>query len=103
VQCFHYDYLGRLSQAWSQGSSGCSAGPSQSAEAGAAAPYWDSYAYNTQNDLTGQTSTPVSGSATTMTNSYPAAGSVQPHAIASQRRFWCRWLLPVRCSCLLAR
>ena len=46
VQCFTYDYLGRLTTAWSQGSGGCSAGPSQSAEAGAAAPYWDAYQYN---------------------------------------------------------
>ena len=41
VQCFDYDYLGRLTQAWSQGPSGCSSGPSQPAESGAAAPYWE--------------------------------------------------------------
>lgn len=39
VQCFQYDYLGRLTQAWSQGTAGCSSGPSQSAESAAAAPY----------------------------------------------------------------
>jgi hypothetical protein len=43
VQCFSYDYLGRLSQAWAQGSAGCVASMSQSAESGAAAPYWDQY------------------------------------------------------------
>jgi RHS repeat-associated protein len=85
VQCFQYDYLGRLRQAWSQGSSGCTGGPSQSAEAGAAAPYWDSYTYNSVNDLTGQTSTPASGAATTTTLTYPAAGSAQPHAVSSQQ------------------
>jgi YD repeat-containing protein len=85
VQCFQYDYLGRLSQAWSQGSSGCTGGPSQSAEAGAAAPYWDSYTYNSVNDLTGQTSTPASGAATTTTLTYPAAGSAQPHAVSGQQ------------------
>jgi RHS repeat-associated protein len=85
VQCFSYDYLGRLVQAWSQGSAGCSAGPSQAAEAGAAAPYWDSYTYNDENNLVSQTSTPVSGAATTTSLSYPSAGSAQPHAVASQQ------------------
>ena len=41
VQCFQYDYLGRLAQAWAQGTSGCAATPSASAEGGAA-PYWQS-------------------------------------------------------------
>jgi hypothetical protein len=78
VQCFQYqDYLGRLTQAWSQASNDCSSGPSQSAESGAAAPYWETYSYNAQNDLTGETSTPASGAATTMTNGYPSAGSAQ--------------------------
>jgi RHS repeat-associated protein len=85
VQCFSYDYLGRLVQGWSQGTSGCSAGPSQSAESGAAAPYWQTYSYNDENDLTSKTSTPASGPATTTTSSYPAAGSARPHAITSQQ------------------
>jgi RHS repeat-associated protein len=34
--------------------------------------------------MTSQVSTPASGSATTTTDGYPAAGSVQPHAISSQ-------------------
>jgi RHS repeat-associated protein len=85
AQCFQYDYAGRLTQAWSQGSSGCTSGPSQSAEAGAAAPYWDQYSYNVQNDLTKVLSTPSSGQSTTYTDSYPAAGSSQPHAISGQQ------------------
>jgi RHS repeat-associated protein len=84
VQCFQYDYLGRLTQAWAQGAAGCAASPSQSAEGGAA-PYWDSYSYNSVGDLTSQTSTPVSGAATAVTSSYPAAGSAQPHAVTSQQ------------------
>jgi RHS repeat-associated protein len=85
VQCFSYDYLGRLAQAWSQDTAGCSAGPSQSAESGAAAPYWQNYSYNAENDLTAEVSTPATGAATTTTNAYPAAGSAQPHAITSQQ------------------
>jgi len=57
-------HLGRLSQAWSQGNSGCAASPSQSAEGGAA-PYWDQYSYASTGNLTSQTSTPQSGAATT--------------------------------------
>ncbi len=84
-QCFQYDYLGRLTQAWAQGSSGCASKPSQSAESGAAAPYWQSYNYNDVNDLTSQASTPPSGAATTTTDSYPPAGSPQPHAPAAAK------------------
>jgi RHS repeat-associated protein len=84
VQCYTYDYLGRLAQAWSQGSAGCSAGPSQSAEAGAAAPYWQQYSYNTTGDMTSEVSTPASGPAVTTTDTYPAAGSARPHAITAQ-------------------
>jgi RHS repeat-associated protein len=83
-QCLQYDYLGRLSQAWSQGSSSCSAGPSQSAESGAAAPYWGQYSYNDENDMTQEVSTPASGAATTTTDAHASAGSAQPHGISSQ-------------------
>jgi RHS repeat-associated protein len=37
------------------------------------------------NGLTSQTSTPVSGAATTTTDSYPAAGSALPHAVTTQQ------------------
>jgi len=84
VQCFTYDYLGRLTQAWSQGSSGCASAPSTSAEGGAA-PYWSSYTYNAIGNLTSQTSTSQSGQATTTTDNYPAAGAAQPHAPSSQQ------------------
>ncbi|HEV2373270.1 MAG TPA: RHS repeat-associated core domain-containing protein [Streptosporangiaceae bacterium] len=83
VQCFSYDYLERLTTAWSQGTSGCSGGPSQQAESGAAAPYWGAYQYDTRNDLTQVTSTPPAGAATTSTNSFPPAGSAQPHGVSS--------------------
>jgi hypothetical protein len=62
VQCFTYDYLGRLGEAWSQGSmpsAGCpSSGPAtQASEAAAAAPYYDQYSYDVSGDLTSVTST----------------------------------------------
>ncbi|HEY3906406.1 MAG TPA: RHS repeat-associated core domain-containing protein [Streptosporangiaceae bacterium] len=83
VQCFQYDYLGRLAQAWAQGTAGCAATPTASAEGGAA-PYWQSYAYNAANDLTGITSTTPAGAVTTTADTYPAAGAAQPHAITGQ-------------------
>ena len=83
-QCYQYDYLGRLSQAWSQGAAGCASGPSQSAESGAAAGYWEQYTYNDENDMTQEVSTPASGAAATTTDAYPPAGSAQPHAVSSQ-------------------
>ena len=81
-QCFQYDYLGRLSQAWSQGSGSCVSSPSASAEGGAA-PYWDAYSYGVTGNLTSQVSTQPSGTSVTTTNSFPTAGSAQPHAVTS--------------------
>lgn len=84
VQCFQYDYLGRLVQAWAQGSTGCAGTPSASAEGGAA-PYWNAYAYNTVGNLTGITSTTPTGAVTTTTDGYPAAGAARPHAISTSQ------------------
>jgi RHS repeat-associated protein len=84
VQCFQYDYLGRLAQAWAQGSTGCAATPSASAEGGAA-PYWNAYTYSTVGNLTGITSTTPTGAVTTTTDGYPAAGAARPHAISTSQ------------------
>ena len=84
VQCFQYDYLGRLAQAWAQGGTGCAATPSASAEGGAA-PYWNAYTYNTVGNLTGITSTTPTGAVTTTTDGYPAAGAARPHAISTSQ------------------
>jgi RHS repeat-associated protein len=84
VQCFQYDYLGRMTQAWAQGSTGCAATPSASAEGGAA-PYWESYGYATTGDLTGITSTTPAGAVTTTADTYSAAGAAQPHGISTQK------------------
>jgi RHS repeat-associated protein len=84
VQCFHYDYLGRLVQAWAQGSTGCASTPSAPAEGGAA-PYWNAYSYNTAGNLTGITSTTPTGAVTTTTDGYPAAGAARPHAITTSQ------------------
>ena len=82
-QCFTYDYLGRLAQAWAQGTSECAAAPTASAEGGAA-PYWSTYTYNTTGDLTGITSTNADGIVSTTADTYPAGGAARPHAITTQ-------------------
>jgi RHS repeat-associated protein len=83
-QCFDYDYLDRLHQAWSQ-SAGCTAAstPSASAESTAAAPYLETYTDNPIGDLTAEASTSPAGAVTTTDDSYPATGSAQPHAPAA--------------------
>ncbi|HZS20875.1 MAG TPA: RHS repeat-associated core domain-containing protein, partial [Pseudonocardiaceae bacterium] len=83
VQCFQYDYLDRLAQAWAQGSTGCAATPSASAEGGTA-PYWDSYSFNIIGNLTGITTTTAAGAVTTTTHTYPVAGAVRPHGITGR-------------------
>ena len=80
VECFQYDYLGRLVQAWAQGADSCISTPSASVEGGAAA-YWNTYSYNTIGDLTSETSTLPSGAATTTAYTYPAPDSARPHAV----------------------
>jgi RHS repeat-associated protein len=84
VQCFAYDYLGRLTQAWAQGSAGCAATPSAAAEGGAA-PYWNTYAYDVDENLTSETATTPTGAVTTTRATFPAAGSARPHAVTSQQ------------------
>ena len=85
MQCFSYDYLGRLTQAWAQGSTGCARTPSASAEGGAA-PYWSAYSYNTEGDLTGITSTTPTGAVTTTDRRLPGRrrGAAARHHHAAQ-------------------
>ncbi|MFE4777903.1 polymorphic toxin-type HINT domain-containing protein [Streptomyces sp. NPDC056713] len=82
-QCFSYDYLRRMTEAWSQSSTTCAASPTASA-VGGVAPYWSSYTFDqtgnrkteTQHDPTGDTAKDVK-----RTYTYPAAGGSQPHTL----------------------
>jgi RHS repeat-associated protein len=82
VQCFQYDYLARLTQAWAQGAAGCAGTPSASTEAGPA-PYWTTYGYNAIDDLTGTVTTSPAGATTATDNTYPAGA--HPHALTTAR------------------
>ena len=82
VQCFGYDYLRRLTQAWTPGSGDCMTAPTN-AGLGGAAPYWQQWSYDaTGNRLTETDHATANGDATT-TYTYPAAAAPQPHTLLS--------------------
>ncbi|MEU8083566.1 RHS repeat-associated core domain-containing protein [Micromonospora sp. NPDC049101] len=79
TQCFGYDHLRRLTDAWTP-TGGC-ATPAVSG-LGGAAPYWHSYGY----DRTGNRLAEVrhlAGGDVTRTFDHPAAGTAQPHTVRS--------------------
>jgi len=80
-QCFAYDGLRRLTQAWTPASAACSTAPSV-AGLGGSAPYWSSYGY----DLVGNRTSLVAHTAagdTTSASTYPAAGSAGAHQVSA--------------------
>ncbi|WP_051803121.1 RHS repeat-associated core domain-containing protein [Actinocatenispora sera] len=83
TQCFSYDHLRRLTQAWTQNTATCDATPSSDA-VGGVAPYWHTYSYNTTGDRTQlvdhATGTGDTDSTTTYTYN---PDSPQPHALQS--------------------
>jgi RHS repeat-associated protein len=82
TQCFAYDYLRRLTQAWTEAAP-CAPTPSTGILAGPA-PYWQSYGYDLTGNRTTETRHDVAGGAdTTRTYTYPAAGQAQPHTVRS--------------------
>lgn len=78
-QCFGYDYLRRVTQAWTPSTSDCTAAPSVTG-LGGAAPYWTSWTYDQTGNRTGQVTHAAAGD-TTSTSTYPSAGTTQPHAL----------------------
>ncbi|WP_158104182.1 RHS repeat-associated core domain-containing protein [Amycolatopsis pretoriensis] len=81
VQCFDYDYLQRMTDAWTPSSADCSTAKSASA-LGGAAPYWKSYTFDKTGNRKTQVEHKAAGDVTT-TYSYPASGAsaVRPHAL----------------------
>jgi RHS repeat-associated protein len=80
VQCLRYDYLRRLTDAWTA-TDGCAAAPS-TAVVGGAAPYWSTYGYDLTGNRTSEVQHGASGD-TTRVYAYPAAGQAQPHTVRS--------------------
>ncbi|MFD3735616.1 polymorphic toxin-type HINT domain-containing protein [Streptomyces sp. NPDC058632] len=89
-QCFTYDHLRRLTEAWTQATTACADTPGATV-LGGPAPYWTSYTYDktgnrsteVQHDTTGDTTKNV-----TSTYDYPAPGAtaVRPHGLKAVTR-----------------
>ncbi|GLF93031.1 polymorphic toxin-type HINT domain-containing protein [Streptomyces yaizuensis] len=84
-QCFAYDHLARLTEAWTQSATTCATAPATD-KIGGPAPYWHSYRYNKASnrateilhDPAGQTANDITRSYT-----YPKAGEPRPHSLLS--------------------
>jgi RHS repeat-associated protein len=84
TQCFGYDNLDRLADAWTA-SDNCAAAPSTSVIAGVA-PYWSTWKYDPTGLRTSQVQHVLPGATggdTTTSYTYPAATASQPSALAS--------------------
>ncbi|WP_433214577.1 RHS repeat-associated core domain-containing protein [Microtetraspora malaysiensis] len=65
TQCFAYDHLQRLTEAWTEGDTSCEAAPT-AAVLGGPAPYWQSFTYDTASNRTSETRHGTSGKADTV-------------------------------------
>ncbi|GFJ93940.1 hypothetical protein Prum_075820 [Phytohabitans rumicis] len=82
-QCFTYDYLRRLTQAWTPTTADCQAAPTQN-QVGGPAPYWHDWTIDDLGNRRTETRHAASGN-TTYTYAYPTPGptTVRPHAVQS--------------------
>ncbi|WP_433272636.1 RHS repeat-associated core domain-containing protein [Actinosynnema sp. CS-041913] len=87
TQCYTYDALRRLNNAWTA-TDNCAATPTTTpghANIGGPTPYWTSWTFEPGGLRTTQTQHALPGTTgdTTTTYTYPTSGSAQPHALAS--------------------
>ncbi|MEW2067438.1 RHS repeat-associated core domain-containing protein, partial [Streptomyces sp. NPDC007346] len=85
-QCFTYDFLGRLTKAWTQPTTACASAPAAGG-VGGPAPYWHSYSYDKTGNRTSETRHDVTGDASKdekRAYTYPAPGSPQAHSLTSR-------------------
>ncbi|GIG68741.1 RHS repeat domain-containing protein [Phytomonospora endophytica] len=82
TQCFQYDHLRRLTEAWAQAGTGaCAAVPSGGVVGGPGA-YWSTYRYDKTGNRLSETTWNPAGR-TEQKYAYPAAGGDAPHAATS--------------------
>lgn len=81
TQCFSYDYLRRLTDAWTPTSGACGTSPS-TAGLGGPAPYWHSWTFDAAGNRISQTVHTTTGNKTTAFG-YPTPGSAQPHTVTT--------------------
>jgi len=85
TQCFDYDYLENLTEAWTPSSLNCAQAPSSTA-LGGPAPYWKSWAIDTDTGNRFSSTvhaTTAAPNQATESYTYPVAGSAQVHAVQS--------------------
>ncbi|WP_229848700.1 RHS repeat-associated core domain-containing protein [Kitasatospora griseola] len=83
-QCFTYDYLARLTEAYTPNTGSCSA--PNGTQLGGPAPYWTSWTYNTNGTRATETRHEPTGKSdqdSTTTYSYPAPTAARPHSLTS--------------------
>ncbi|MCX4756998.1 RHS repeat-associated core domain-containing protein [Kitasatospora purpeofusca] len=101
TQCFTYDHLKRLTQAWTDtggtstrpgpsvpGIGGCANTNPDPAAIGGPNPYWQSFGYDATGNRTGTVDHDPTGNTAndvTSTHTYPAPGQPRPHAPTSTR------------------
>lgn len=81
-QCFNYDYLRRMTAAYTSSGNTCAA--PTTANLGTTAPFWDAYTFAKSGNRTKLVSVRKPASAlvtTTHTSTFPAATAAQPHAV----------------------
>ncbi|MCP2270239.1 RHS repeat-associated core domain-containing protein [Actinokineospora diospyrosa] len=81
TQCFGYDALRRLTQAWTA-TDACAA-PVSSSTVGGPDPYWTSWTFDPTGLRTGQVKHGIGQADTTTSYTYPAAGGTRPHTLTS--------------------
>jgi RHS repeat-associated protein len=77
TQCYGYDHLRRLTQAWTPSSGDCATARSATS-LGGPAPYWHSWTFDKTGNRLTETKHASAGD-TVRTSTYPAAGAAQPH------------------------
>ncbi|MFI5733540.1 RHS repeat-associated core domain-containing protein [Kribbella sp. NPDC051587] len=80
TQCFNYDYLRRLTQAWTPGAGDCAAAPT-AAGLGGPAPYWQSWTFDQAGNRLSEKRVTPTGATTTSTYTYGA--NSHPNALKS--------------------
>jgi RHS repeat-associated protein len=85
-QCFGYDYLGRVTEAWAQSTTGCATAPTTGV-LGGPAPYWTSYTYDKVGNRLTETQHGTTTGASDTQRAYhypnPGASAVRPHALGT--------------------
>ncbi|WP_157621662.1 RHS repeat-associated core domain-containing protein [Saccharothrix sp. NRRL B-16348] len=81
IQCFGYDHLRRMTDAWTPSTGDCDAVKSTTA-LGGAAPYWHSWTFDETGNRLTETQHSTGGD-TTRTTDYPDPGTPQPHTALS--------------------